>query len=396
MHRYRDSLLSPSPKSISDLSNLDGRTESRADVRQSLARGEYNEVRGAAFFNRTWIISDRYCNVGDGVDSLEDYLREIWYMYFQLSVLTAHETPEHDRLVLDILRIQGKGPLTRPVRGLYGIDIARTVEGTLWNDLPFLVTDMTDLFINSWAPMSGPQRLNVVSFLAKLASTRICKDKMCQIALVLFRLTFESRQELRATGDLDNEDPRRSLCDLESMHLLPAANAWIQEAGYNLMLLSELSWNDCPSEIGRGGATFIDSDFGKRTPSGFTPWRWMYWLKRLHEIQEAAKQASEKIVEECASEAIERMVNEAEERNSEILRVFKDSGVVLYNDKHLFRLKELVENKDNKESETPDEDETTEEKESTEKTEIPEQKENCEKKETPAEEESTEENNKKN
>ncbi|KAJ5520787.1 hypothetical protein N7463_001240 [Penicillium fimorum] len=386
MHRYRDSLLSPSPKGIADLSTLDSRTESQADVWQSLAQGKYNEVRGAAFFNRTWIISHRYCNVGDGVDSLEDYLREIWYMYFQLSVITSHETAEHDRLVLDILRVQGKGPLTRPVRGIYGIDIARTVEGTLWNDLPFLVTDMTDFFINSWAPMSGAQRLNVVSFLAKLASTRICKDRVCQIALVLFRLALESTQELRATGDLNDEDPRRSMCDLESMHLLPAINTWIQEAGYNIMLLSELSWNDCPSEIGRGGATFIESEFGKRTPSGFTPWRWMYWLKRLHEIQEEAKQASEKVLEECVSEAIERMVDEAGERNSEILRVYKDSGDILYNDKHLFRLKELVESKEKDDRETlkgdeNSEEESTEEKESTEKSEIAEQKEDGENKE---------------
>jgi hypothetical protein len=34
--------------------------------------------------------------------------------------------------------------VTRPVKGNYGIDIARLTEGTLWNDLPFLVTDMTD------------------------------------------------------------------------------------------------------------------------------------------------------------------------------------------------------------------------------------------------------------
>ncbi|CDM32944.1 unnamed protein product [Penicillium roqueforti FM164] len=88
-------------------------------------------MRGTARFNRTWIVTSRYCQVGDGVDSLELYVRHIWYMYYQLGLYTSHETPEHDRLVLDILRIQGKGPLTRPGKGVYGIDIARMTEGTL-------------------------------------------------------------------------------------------------------------------------------------------------------------------------------------------------------------------------------------------------------------------------
>ncbi|KAJ5794186.1 hypothetical protein N7457_000785 [Penicillium paradoxum] len=353
MHPLRDSLLGPSPKGIADISCLDSRSHSQEDVRQSIARGELEEVRGAAIYNRTWITSDRYCNVGDGVDSLEGYLHEIWYMYFQLSQHTSHEKPDHDRLVLDILRIQGKGPLTRPVKGVYGIDIARTVEGTLWNDLPFLVTDMTDLWINNGGPMSGTQRLNFASFLAKLASTRVCKDRMCQVALLIFRCLFEERQELRTTDDQDDETPKRSMSSLEIMHLLPAASAWFDEAAYNLMQLSEVSWNDCPSEISQGGQMFIESEFGKRSPTGFTPWRWMYWLKRLHEIEEAAKEAGEKRLEEYATGAISSMIKEMEERNSHILRVYKTSGDVIYHDKRLFRLKALVGGEDTQENEEP-------------------------------------------
>lgn len=108
-------------------------------------------------------MSDRYCNVGDGVNSLENYIHSLWHIYYQLSQHTSYETSNHESLILDNLRIQGKGPLTRSVLEVYGIDIARTIEGTLWNYLPFLVTDMTNYWINNCAPMAGAQRLNFAS-----------------------------------------------------------------------------------------------------------------------------------------------------------------------------------------------------------------------------------------
>ncbi|KAJ5971275.1 uncharacterized protein N7479_001193 [Penicillium vulpinum] len=127
-------------------------------------------------------------------------------MYLQLSLRTSHETLKHDRVVLDIPRIQGKGPLTRPMAGLYGTDIARTVDGTLWNDLPFLVGNMAELWIDNALPMAGTQ------------------------PLVLFRCLFEERQELRTDDDPDDKNPRRTMSSLEIMHLLLAAFAWFDEA----------------------------------------------------------------------------------------------------------------------------------------------------------------------
>lgn len=333
MYRMREYLLSPVPKGT--ITTLDEEAKERQNVLEAVARGELEEIRGAALFNRTWIISERYCNIGDGVDSLEGYLHSLWHIYYQLGRLTSYESSDHDRLVLDIVRIQGKGPLTRPGSGVCGIDIARTVEGTLWNDLPFLVTDMTDFWINNCASISGAHRLNFASFLAKLASTRVSKDGMSQIALILFRNTFEDRRELRTTEETDHEDASRGMQSLEIAHLLPSACTWIKEAGYNLIQLSEVCWNDCPSRIGQGGQKFVESEFGNRSPTGFTPWRWMYWLKRLHEIQEEAREAQEEGLEDLASDAISRMVSEVEERNSEILRVYQAGGEALHQDNHL-------------------------------------------------------------
>jgi hypothetical protein len=249
--------------------------------------------------------------------------------------------------VLDIVRIQGLGPLTRPVQGNYGIDIARTVEGTLWNDLPFLVTDMTDWWINDCASMSGIQRLNFASFLAKVASTRVSKDRMCQVGLLILRFALEdARRDLGSMEQPDGEDDHRAISRLDIAHLLPSACEWIKEAGNNLVQLSDVSWNDCPSTIGQGGKLFIESELGKRSPSGFSPWRYMFWIKRLHEIQEEAREASEKGLEEYATDAIERMTNCAETRNSEVLRAYRDGGDILHKDKHLLCLKKESSAKD--------------------------------------------------
>lgn len=339
MHHLRDALLSPSPNFPPEYTRLDGVTLDQQDVRECVARGEFEELRGAARYNRTWVVSNRYCSLGDGVDSLEGYLHSLWHIYYQLGRNTSHETAEHDRLVLDILRIQGLGPLTRPVLGNYGIDVARTIDGTVWNNLPFLVSDMTDFWINNCASMSGAHRLNFASFLAKLASVRVSQDRMCQLALILFRSTFEEGRDLRTTELPDEEDTHRSISSLDMIHLLPSACAWIREANNNLAQLSEVSWNSCPSTIGQGGQLFIESELGKRSPTGFTPWRWMYWLERLHEIREEAQEAGETRLEAYATDAINLMVSNVKDRNSGILRAYQNGGDVLHQDRHLSCLK---------------------------------------------------------
>ncbi|KAJ6138763.1 hypothetical protein N7471_005249 [Penicillium samsonianum] len=146
---------------------------------------------------------------------------------------------------------------------------------------------MTECWINDCAEMDLKQRLNAASFLAKLASTRIANDRLCQIALVLFRDTFESERPLGSSNEPDdeNEDHRRTMPGFTIASLLPSACAWIREAGHNIILLSDVSWNDCShSTIGTGGFTFVQSELGQQAPGGFSPWRWLYWLKRLHQI----------------------------------------------------------------------------------------------------------------
>lgn len=82
--------------------------------------------------------------------------------------------------------------MTRGAPGGVGFDVARTPDGTVWNDLPYLATDMTAFWNNECAAMSTSQRVNASSFLAKLASARVANDRLCLIALILFRDTLET------------------------------------------------------------------------------------------------------------------------------------------------------------------------------------------------------------
>ncbi|KAJ5355257.1 uncharacterized protein N7496_012469 [Penicillium cataractarum] len=144
MDHLRDYLLSSVPRDTLSTGTIDHARRDQEDTRQSVVRGDFKEVRDIAFSNRTWVVTSRYCDIGDSVDSLEGHIHSLWYMYYELARNISPESHEDEGIVLDILRIQGMGPLTRLAHGVNGIDIARTVDGTLWNDLPFLVGDMTN------------------------------------------------------------------------------------------------------------------------------------------------------------------------------------------------------------------------------------------------------------
>jgi hypothetical protein len=77
MQHLRDALLSPSPKGTTELTRLDFAALDQQDVRECAARGDFEELRGAAFYNRTSIVTERYCSLGDGVDSLEGFIHSL-------------------------------------------------------------------------------------------------------------------------------------------------------------------------------------------------------------------------------------------------------------------------------------------------------------------------------
>ncbi|KAK7193554.1 hypothetical protein PSPO01_00227 [Paraphaeosphaeria sporulosa] len=60
MHHLRDTLLSPSPKGPPELSMAGDTVRDQQDTRECIAHGELEEVRGAAFYHRTSIVTGRY------------------------------------------------------------------------------------------------------------------------------------------------------------------------------------------------------------------------------------------------------------------------------------------------------------------------------------------------
>ncbi|GES65099.1 hypothetical protein ATEIFO6365_0010000400 [Aspergillus terreus] len=312
----------------------------QVDLQDAARRGQLELLRSVAY-NKAWFLEKQYCRSGYSLDSVEPSLRGLWLVYSQCARYFSHESSEQDTLVLDILRTRGRGPLTRRAPGGVGFDVARTPDGTVWNDLPYLATDMTAFWNNECAAMSTSQRVNASSFLAKLASARVANDGLFQIALILFRDTFEDERPLGSSNDPDDECPRRSVHVLTITALLPAACAWIREAGHNLILLSDTCWNQCSDDvIGKGRYRFVQSELGQRSPGGFSPWRWLYWLKRLHEIRDEATQAEEKVLAQQASRAVDTMVGHVQQRNAQILRVFEAAGDTLREDPVFSGLKE--------------------------------------------------------
>jgi hypothetical protein len=100
-------------------------------------------MRRAAFYDRTSIVTERYCRIGDGLDSLESEVHSPWHIYYQLGRHTLHEMSDQDRLVLDILRIQGKRPLAWLVTGVLskikqGDNPRRS--GIIWSTVSFGTT----------------------------------------------------------------------------------------------------------------------------------------------------------------------------------------------------------------------------------------------------------------
>jgi hypothetical protein len=76
-----------------------------------------------------------------------------------------------------------------------------------------------------------------------------------------------------------------------------------------------------------------------------------YWIlamathvlaKRLYEIQEEAREANEKALEELATDGIQYMVKTTKQRNAEVLRAYKNGGDALHQDKHLSCLKRVA------------------------------------------------------
>lgn len=314
----------------SSVSTPESLATAKAEALADAASGELADLRGVAFYNRTWFITCRFTQAGESVESLKNQFHELWYMYYQLARFTSSESPEQDRLALDIVRILGRG---EP-----------------WTEMPFFASDMLELWKESFAVLSSTHRVNVASFMAKLVAAKVAFDQLSGIALTLLHDTLEEERALGSTeeADSDEEDAKRHLDQLTIAQMLPCLHRWIKDTDHTLVELSNCSGNDVSSTaaLGQAGGPLLHQwllETRSLSSAGFSPWRFMFWIKRLLQIREAARAADDEALEECARHAAEMMVTRVAERQSTyIINAYENGGEVLQSDEHLACLKDFV------------------------------------------------------
>jgi hypothetical protein len=234
-------------------------------------------------------------------------LQNLWHLYY----VGGKHCPSDDMLaplVLQLIETSHRGLLARNQisnTGTVEIEHAPVVvrvgnhiiQQYLWQDLPFLVPDMTGYWTQDCARMSRSQRVRISFFWASLvaASSAPWSYGLCRIALLVLRDTLENQRPLvRAgvePGGEDSENAGRTIDMLTIADLLLAANAWLVRAGGRIVQLCEAGDANAttgltipmPEEVSQLGPLAQAAGI-RAVPGGFSSQRWFFWLRRLDEI----------------------------------------------------------------------------------------------------------------
>jgi hypothetical protein len=180
---------------------------------------------------------------------------------------------------VQILQMQELGALVRKGENDDTTEEARTSDGRIWEDLPFLVVDMTQFWLHHSGELRPTHRQNLASFLAKLCSVGVGGDKLCGLALIILRNALESGKPLGLAASHNEATIQNS----GIVDLLPAANSWLFHASQKIIGLSDNSINVFAPEVGMLDG-LARADGGVPENGGFSPQRWLFWFKRLEEI----------------------------------------------------------------------------------------------------------------
>lgn len=315
----------------------------RLTLSNKLRRSIAKEARTDGNTNKLWeaasslsSIHGQYARSGKPATELEIDLHDLWFTYYHAAKNTLADNPILDRLVVQILQAREIGPLQRTSSADTGsvATTASTSEGIIWTDLPFLVPDMTYFWLEDWAKISASSRLGFSTFLAKLASVGICRDRFCSIALMLLRDTLETVRPLGVCVSDDDKDkersaekPARRQQDVTVAELLPAVNAWMFFAGHKIIQLADARWSG--DDGGLGPLLRADPSSSAMSAGGFSPERWIHWLKRMEQIAEEAESAGDARLGGLTRRYMDNMLAVADETDSAVKRLLKDSPGVI-------------------------------------------------------------------
>lgn len=262
-------------------------------------------------------------------DQFEIDLHDLWFSYYQASKYIGADSPNQYRLVFELLQAQAIGPLVKC--GEDGEEKeAITSDGSIWRDLPFFTSDMTAFWVTGFATMSTTQRLSFSSFLAKLASLGVVDDRLCGIGLHVLREALETPRALgvlRLEGN-DDEDPNRTTDQLSIGALLPVANLWLFHAGIKITQLSHQSWGELLEDLGSPGSLLVEDNLARKCEASrvFSPSRWVFWLKRLCEISQEAKEAGRDDLAEFSGRVKDNMLGVVDQLDTDVLKEAKAAG----------------------------------------------------------------------
>ncbi|KAH7018940.1 hypothetical protein EDB80DRAFT_869615 [Ilyonectria destructans] len=322
----------PTVVDLQSAANMDRRSLLRQEVEKIIQNGVEDGSLWGPLGNKFSTTQTRFAFVQD-LDSQSNLdsqnvlsLHELWFMYYYASKYVSSKSAERDRLAFEVLHIQAQGALSRRITATDAVETETTSDGVIWTDLPFFVSDIMSFWTEDCAGMSAVQRINFYSFLARLASVGLAKEKLCSIMLILFRDTLETPRSL---GDLDangNEDTTRSLMDLTIGDLLPAVGIWFSTAGTRIISLSNQSWHDCLDDSKAIGSLYRDDVSTNLKSSGFSVERWIDWFRRLEEIAKEANKAGKTTLSELTNEIMDDILFEVKHRDSALKSELEASG----------------------------------------------------------------------
>ncbi|KAI1823422.1 hypothetical protein F4861DRAFT_325198 [Xylaria intraflava] len=233
-------------------------------------------------------------------------LQNLWHLYYVAGKYCPEDVVAP--VILQLIETSQRGLLARhQIGGSGAVEIeyasvmvpvgGHIMRQYLWQDMPFLVPDMTDYWVQDCARMSRSQRMKISSFWASLvaASSAPWSYGMCRIALLTLRDTLETQRRLVLAGvepgGQDSENPGRTIDMLTIADLLPAVHAWLTQAGGRITQLCEEGDGQAatslampvPEDVSRPGPLAVAAGI-QAAPGGFSSQRWLFWLRRLDEI----------------------------------------------------------------------------------------------------------------
>lgn len=146
---------------------------------------------------------------------------------------------------------------------------------------------MTQFWVHFWPKMSTSNRASFSVFMAKLASVDILvSEDRCSIGLTLLCDALETPRALGTLADLGagalaSREPK----DVSVVGHLPAVKEWLVHGGLKMIDMQNPNWNHGRmNNVAPGELFCIDQVLDGKPLPKFTVERWMFWLRRLHQL----------------------------------------------------------------------------------------------------------------